>query len=575
MTDPRKCIADFYRTGDSRGPGGTLKLLGLEPEQGASTAWFAVYRPTSRDAIAKMLAGVAVGKGLNVKGKSAKKGMLSGLVPFIQISDNEHKALVEKSPGHERVRVFYKSEDEREVAFLSLQDILWQLEHKLGEDLDMENPDIDFVDDYILGEPSRDVYGLDIPEPLLHEAYIMKPDLRPMVGWETGRKSEPAFMDMNLHAIRGGLEPDIVLLQHDSNDPMNPRGLLIAYAEEYVKPVVSDLDTFTVGSMGMQYEPLIEDQLQLARWALDHTLEFVKTPNSEGWTTRWLNMLKCEIADGFHPDIPTYGFGDPTSYRLIENAVEATLSCGAVRHGAECFNFYFPQELDDNYLVVWQGFPDIPWVYKTEPELREFLMERAREGYSFPLNPVWPVRDKGWYEVMAALKCNETTVKTMEAWWVPDSEIRERSEEFHKQHPEGFIVVAGSDSIEQSDLTSAEKAEYLLEKATRSSTAPDRSSKKRGTGRWTQRGSGAATGGRCTQRGTRGGRISMEQSDRTSVINGEPVPEAVGASGKLRFSRIPSVVEEVDVEKVQPPTLGGPTAKRPARVTRVDTGKFS
>ena len=33
---------------------------------------FAVYRPTSRDAIAKMLSGIAVGKGLNVKGKSAK-----------------------------------------------------------------------------------------------------------------------------------------------------------------------------------------------------------------------------------------------------------------------------------------------------------------------------------------------------------------------------------------------------------------------------------------------------------------------------------------------------------------------
>ena len=26
---------------------------------------------------------------------------------------------------------------------------------------------------------------------------------------------------------------------------------------------------------------------------------------------------------------------------------------GAVRHGAECFNFYFPQELDPEFLVVW------------------------------------------------------------------------------------------------------------------------------------------------------------------------------------------------------------------------------
>ena len=38
-------------------------------------------------------------------------------------------------------------------------------------------------------------------------------------------------------------------------DPMNPLGLLVAYAERQLKPVVSDFDTFTVGSRGMSYEP--------------------------------------------------------------------------------------------------------------------------------------------------------------------------------------------------------------------------------------------------------------------------------------------------------------------------------
>ena len=28
------------------------------------------------------------------------------------------------------------------------------------------------------------------------EVYIMEPDLSPRVGWETGRQSEPAFMDI-------------------------------------------------------------------------------------------------------------------------------------------------------------------------------------------------------------------------------------------------------------------------------------------------------------------------------------------------------------------------------------------
>ena len=30
--------------------------------------------------------------------------------------------------------------------------------------------------------------------------------------------------------------------------------------------------------------------------------------------------------------------------------------CGAVRHGAECFNYLFPQELDPEFLVIWDGY---------------------------------------------------------------------------------------------------------------------------------------------------------------------------------------------------------------------------
>ena len=46
-------------------------------------------------------------------------------------------------------------------------------------------------------------------------------------------------------------EPRVVLFQWDKTDPMNPLGLLIAYEEEKVVPVVSDFDTFLVGSKGM------------------------------------------------------------------------------------------------------------------------------------------------------------------------------------------------------------------------------------------------------------------------------------------------------------------------------------
>ena len=105
-------------------------------------------------------------------------------------------------------------------------------------------------------------FGLDLPEAVLRVAYIMEPDVSPMLGWETGRDSEPAFLNMNLHSLRDAVtKPFAVLYQHDLADPMNPLGLLMAYAEAKVMPVVSDFDTFLIGSSGtVPYDPLPADQ---------------------------------------------------------------------------------------------------------------------------------------------------------------------------------------------------------------------------------------------------------------------------------------------------------------------------
>ena len=125
-----------------------------------------------------------------------------------------------------------------------------------------------------------------MPELLLKEVYIMRPDLSPAVGWETGRDSEPAFLDMNMHAVRDGAagttSPIVVLYQFDQREPMNPLGLLMAYAEAQVTPVVSDFDTFTVGSKGLHYVPTPPKQVRLMNWALDHTEELLENPNTQG-----------------------------------------------------------------------------------------------------------------------------------------------------------------------------------------------------------------------------------------------------------------------------------------------------
>lgn len=83
----------------------------------------------------------------------------------------------------------------------------------------------------------------------------------------------------------------------------------------------------------------------------------------DSWTVKWLDVLKKAAREGFHPEMPRFGFGDPKSYSIMKSAVSHLKDTGAVRHGAECFNYYFPQDLDDEYLVIADGLPNnMPWV---------------------------------------------------------------------------------------------------------------------------------------------------------------------------------------------------------------------
>lgn len=82
--DPRFQVSQFLKPGDVRGPYGYLASAGKQPID-ACTHYFSVFRPTSDDALRMMILGRATGKGLNIKGKSAKKGVLSGFVPFVQV----------------------------------------------------------------------------------------------------------------------------------------------------------------------------------------------------------------------------------------------------------------------------------------------------------------------------------------------------------------------------------------------------------------------------------------------------------------------------------------------------------
>merc|ERR1719445_886145 len=114
------------------------------------------------------------------------------------------------------------------------------------------------------------------------------------------------------------------------------------------------------------------------------------------WASHWFNVLK-QPDDRRKIKTPRFGFGDPKSYKIMEGAVTRFThnKNGAVRHGAECFNYKMPQDLDDKLLVIADS-GDIdgtnrPCKYMTTEELQEFMLKKIDDGYIFPLNPKWIV----------------------------------------------------------------------------------------------------------------------------------------------------------------------------------------
>merc|ERR1712232_324627 len=194
------------------------------------------------------------------------------------------------------------NDEEQEKAFATM---LWK----------MDDPEIRLLDGF-----SPSCFGLDLPERLMWEAFVTRQDISHKKGWDTGRPSEPAFMDMNLHSTRSEKLPKSVVWQFDANNPMNPRGLLVAYEEEQVLPVVSDFDPFLIGTRGVTFKTLPHDQVSLVRWCLAMIEEVLGDPQPLPWTSRWLQVLKKESDKGFHPEIPKYGFGDETTYGIIDTA---------------------------------------------------------------------------------------------------------------------------------------------------------------------------------------------------------------------------------------------------------------
>jgi hypothetical protein len=143
------------------------------------------------------------------------------------------------------------------------------------------------------------------------------------------------------------------------------------------------------------------------------------------------------------------------SYEIVAEAVSFLQDSGAVRHGAECFNYYFPQDLDHEFLIVSESLPE-KWRYVSISELQDFLLQRIQEGYTFPLNPKWLLcDDTRWKELYdRLLESNAPYVKESIHSWFPES-VRKRIESIRRRYPDGFLTdkpvdkdVSGTDAMD-------------------------------------------------------------------------------------------------------------------------------
>ena len=433
---------------------------------------FSVWRPTSRDAIKRMMKGEGVGKGLDIKGKSAKRGKLSGYVPFLQISKNKHKKLIRPLPKLGKIRLFFIGADggaARDNCANKLENVMMMMievvEHSKkilndnrstdkdrkdaldGMYLDLEDPSIEYIDEYL-----PKIHGLEIPVRLLWETFIYRQDISRRIGsqYDCGRPSQPAFQDMNITALQAPTvfgKPKAVLIQNAStSDNLNPFELLMAYEENgKVIPVVSDFDNLLVGTRGVSYNsPLPSDQIEYLKYMVSSIEKIHDKPCSQPWTSRWLEILKEQSNAGVHPNIPQFGFGDPKSIGLIKTLTKRLSNNGAVRHGSESFNYYFPQELDEEFLIIYDGHnPDqngLKWEYVGVAGLQKILNDKIDEGFTFPLNPKWILCDQGWSKIyQKLLSSNHRNVQeSLDVWFPPESGIKSHIERICKNHPEGF-----------------------------------------------------------------------------------------------------------------------------------------
>jgi hypothetical protein len=290
-----------------------------------------------------------VEEGKKVRQETAERETASIQREIHNLNSNNHSSFARTSVNFSRRdlsnSVNYKAYEDA-LNNINRFEVTEQTNINTQNNLEKSPPSISKIDTYA---SRQGVYGLEMPEKILWEGYVIPNDISRDIGsvYDTGRPSMPGFQDMNMTSMRewkglkndeaqdvdyhagekagngsieGGCGPRPVLWyagtprsgddDNDNNDsidkardnssstsPLCPLDLLMAYEENgKVIPVVSDFDCFLLGTRGVKYQkPLKERDLSMLHWCVD-TIEGIlcKPQEKRNWTQRWLAAKKTQ-----------------------------------------------------------------------------------------------------------------------------------------------------------------------------------------------------------------------------------------------------------------------------------------
>lgn len=373
----------------------------------------------------------------------------------------------DRDPGNEVIEWI---EDEKSWSFVIVNkdrfvnEVLWPIRRKDEEKEKSTSPDSMFPTKYssFAGELRRcsfveETTGSGFAR-FSHKLFRKdRPEFSALVGSEhdTGRDSSSSLQDANFKALRykpatADAHRVVLFNQDDEVNPLCPHNLLMAYEEHgRVVPVVSDFDGFLVGTKRIVFDvSLPPEQLEILEGNILSAQEILEgRAMGNNWMERWLYASRdhlgqnnSRITGKKRPKMPQFGYGDAKSYRLMEGAVAQLAKVdGAVRHGAECFNYVFPQEIDQTFLVISDALGGkVRWKYVDSVKLHYFLSRSIDDGFAFPLNPKWVLCDPGWSKLYDKLMLSKVpnVQQALNVWYPP--KIRKMIDQIQIAHPTGL-----------------------------------------------------------------------------------------------------------------------------------------